>query len=468
MRRGVGGRFFGAFEDWRLRIGVSVGVGIMLLILIAIQQYSTETERKAYAYLTRTNHWIASEMQREMLGFLVDLDGYVMGQGVSHDHVLMKYDLLWSRFPIFLTGPEASTARSVPGAFETVQALFEAVRRIEPDVQTLQPGDLAARNRIAAALTPFRPALHDITRTIAIGDKRSELLNELLEIDTFHLYSTVAIFLMGGSVVLLLLFEVRRSERRADGERRARAAAEAASEAKSRFLSNMSHELRTPLNAIIGFSEITSEELYGPVGSPKYKDCAQSITASGRHLLSIIEDILDIARIEANALAVNRERFEAGRMVEECLLMFTEEARRKRIDIRTSLPDVRTDITSDRRLLKQTCINLVSNSLKFTPAGGEILVGIRVDGDSAILSVADTGPGIPEDEIDDVVRPFFRSDKNGQQNLGGTGLGLSLVKSFAELQGGTVKIESAPNRGTKVQVFLPQAMPRIAAEQAAG
>lgn len=452
------GRLFGAFEDWRLRIGVSVGFGIMLLVLIAVQQFTTESERRAYAYLTRTNHWIASEMQRELLGFIVDLDGYVLGEDVTRADMILKYDLLWSRFPVFFTGPEAATARSVPGAYETVQSLFQAVRSIEADVEQLRPGDLESRNRIVRALTPYRPALHEITRTVAIGDKRAELLEELLEIDSFHFYSTLAIFMMGGAVVMLLLFEVRRSEKRADGERRARAAAEAASEAKSRFLSNMSHELRTPLNAIIGFSEITSGELYGPVGSPKYRECAESISSSGRHLLTIIEDILDIARIEADALAVNRERFEAGQLLRECLIMFSEEARRKNINIRTSLPRLKNEVFTDRRLLKQTCINLLSNSLKFTPAGGEILIGMRVEGETAILFVEDTGPGIPKDEIDDVVRPFYRSGKNGQQNLGGTGLGLSLVKSFAELQGGRLQIESAVDKGTKVQVVLPKAV----------
>jgi signal transduction histidine kinase len=232
--------------------------------------------------------------------------------------------------------------------------------------------------------------------------------------------------------------------------------AEFASRAKSEFLANMSHELRTPLNAIIGFSEILRHELMGPLGDPQYRGYAGDIHDSGIHLLSVINDILDLSKIEAGKLDLMEEKVDVPRVIAASLRIVKERAESAGLDIFAEVADDLPRLRADARALKQIILNLLSNAIKFTPAGGRISVRAMVDDDGYFaLSVVDNGIGIPRPEIPKAMSAFGQVDSSLARSHEGTGLGLPLVKSLAELHGGEIAIESEIGAGTEVTIHFP-------------
>jgi two-component system cell cycle sensor histidine kinase PleC len=241
--------------------------------------------------------------------------------------------------------------------------------------------------------------------------------------------------------------------------------AETANASKTAFLANMSHELRTPLNAILGFSEIIAQECFGPVGSQRYKDYAGDIHSSGAHLLSLINDLLDIAKIEAGRMEISPHPLDARRALDAALKLAGMKASEKRqvltIEVEPSCPP----LFADERALRQVLINLVSNAVKFTPEGGRIeVVASRARDGGFQIMVRDNGPGIPHDKLDKIFTPFSQVDNRYDRQGGGTGLGLALVRGLTELHGGRAWIESQEGAGCSAFVVLPVKAPaRIAA-----
>ncbi|MGH6958318.1 MAG: sensor histidine kinase, partial [Caulobacteraceae bacterium] len=233
----------------------------------------------------------------------------------------------------------------------------------------------------------------------------------------------------------------------------ARSDAESVASARSRFLANMSHELRTPLNAIIGFSDIMRSRLFGPLAE-RYAEYAGLIHESGGHLLDLINDVLDMSKIEADRFSLNLEPFDAREAVSAALRLARVQADTARISLRGALPPEPLEVEADRRALKQIVLNLVSNALKFTPAGGQVNVLARARGRELELIVADTGVGISPADVERLGRPYEQAG-GVDQRAKGTGLGLSLVRAFAELHGGTMTIKSVLGEGTAVSVRLP-------------
>ena len=232
--------------------------------------------------------------------------------------------------------------------------------------------------------------------------------------------------------------------------------AEAANRAKSDFLANMSHELRTPLNAIIGFSEMIRQQYLGPVGSAKYIEYATDINDSGQHLLSIISDILDLAKAESGKLDLNESTFELGEVIKSTLKMFQHKAEESSIDLTFLAQDEGLVVKGDERLIRQVALNLISNAMKFTPPGGRIVVSAHVSfRDGARFQVKDTGIGIAKEHLDRVLRPFEQVESAHSRTHGGTGLGLPYSKKIIEIHGGTLTLDSALNHGTTVRVQLP-------------
>ena len=233
----------------------------------------------------------------------------------------------------------------------------------------------------------------------------------------------------------------------------ARAEAEAQNAGKSRFLANMSHELRTPLNAIMGFSDIMRQGLFGPL-TDRYAEYAELIHDSGGHLLDLISDVLDMSKIEAERFELARDIFDARDAVAGVLRLMRGQADRAGVQLRGLLPREPLDVTADRRAMKQIALNLVSNALKFTPRGGSVTVTLHADGSVLELVVADSGVGISVEDLHRLGRPYEQAGGPAQR-AAGTGLGLSLVRSFAELHGGEMDIESRLGEGTTVTVRLP-------------
>jgi cell cycle sensor histidine kinase DivJ len=233
----------------------------------------------------------------------------------------------------------------------------------------------------------------------------------------------------------------------------ARASAEALNIGKSRFLANMSHELRTPLNAIMGFSDIMRERIFGPL-PVKYAEYAELIHDAGAHLLDLINDVLDMSKIEASKYELDLEDLDAREPVSAALRLMRLQADDAGVQLRGLLPSEPLEGQADRRALKQIVLNLVSNALKFTPRGGLVTVSLQALAGALELSVADTGLGIAEGDLERLGRPYEQAGDADQQSKG-TGLGLSLVRAFAELHGGEMSIESRLGEGTAVTVRLP-------------
>jgi signal transduction histidine kinase len=259
----------------------------------------------------------------------------------------------------------------------------------------------------------------------------------------------------------------RQLEHTSDSLRHALEAADAAIKAKSAFLAAMSHELRTPLNAVIGFSEMLSLETFGSVGGIRNKEYLNDINGSGRHLLALINDILDIARIEAGHAELHEEVIDLKVLARQTLVMVRPQAEAEGIRL---AEDIDADVKSlyvDERRLKQVLINLVGNAVKFTMAGGEVGITARRVADGVAIAVSDTGIGIAEQDIPRVMSQFGQIDSSLARQYQGTGLGLPLAKQLTELHGGTLTIESVLGAGTTVTVTLPAARIRSAGPQSA-
>ncbi|MDO8422855.1 MAG: HAMP domain-containing sensor histidine kinase, partial [Parvibaculum sp.] len=244
-----------------------------------------------------------------------------------------------------------------------------------------------------------------------------------------------------------------------------RMSAEAAARSKTLFLANMSHELRTPLNAIIGFSDIIKSGLFGPVGSSKYSEYASDIYASGKHLLSVISDVLDMSKIEAGKIELNPEPSDLCALIRFSTHTVETNAENIGITLITKIPRHPVLLNVDPRAIKQILLNLLSNAIKFTPKGGEVIVRLVHDEKGTSIEIEDTGIGIPLDQLPLLGKPFVQLKNDPMTTHEGTGLGLALARSLTEGHGGSLLIESALSRGTKVTVFLPVAIEYEQAKQ---
>lgn len=268
-----------------------------------------------------------------------------------------------------------------------------------------------------------------------------------------HLHSSTVMLLSFRAEKDMLIAELETANSMSNEARRR---AEEANLAKSRFLATMSHELRTPLNAILGFSEVMAGEVLGPLANPTYKDYAGDIHASGKHLLNLINEILDLSRIEAGRYQLNEEPVALEHVVEECCHLMELKARNKDIRIVQQFEPNLPRLYADERSLRQITLNLLSNAVKFAPSGSEVRVRIGwTAGGGQYVAVKDNGPGIPEDEIPVVLSAFGQGSIAIKSAEDGTGLGLPIVQGLLALHGGEFKLDSRLREGTEAIAILP-------------
>ena len=259
----------------------------------------------------------------------------------------------------------------------------------------------------------------------------------------------------------LLYYEgtVEEVSTRKEAERELRVAkelAEAASKAKSIFLANMSHELRTPLNAVLGFAEILRDELFGPLGDNRYKGYVRDIHDSGKHLLNVINDILDLAKVEAGHLQLDEQPVDVENILATCERLIVDTAELRGIRFEVFYPTTAVTLRLDATRLKQILLNLLSNAVKFTPRGNGVTLGTGWASDGGFFfRVTDQGIGMSPDDVVKALQPFQQIDSSLARRYEGTGLGLTLTKSLAELHGGNLSIESKPGHGTTVTAAFP-------------
>jgi signal transduction histidine kinase len=219
----------------------------------------------------------------------------------------------------------------------------------------------------------------------------------------------------------------------------------------------VSHELRTPLNAVIGFSEMLTNEMFGPIGDGRYLGYAADIRSSGLHLLSLINDILDLSKVEANSFELSEENLDVPSMVDEALHLVEVKAEAGKIRLKPDLLPNMPALYADERAFKQIILNLLSNAVKFTPPGGRISVSASVnDVGEFVFMVVDTGIGIAKEDQEKILKPFTQADSSLARRYEGTGLGLPLTKSLVELHNGRLELESTPQKGTTVCAIFPR------------
>jgi two-component system, cell cycle sensor histidine kinase PleC len=252
----------------------------------------------------------------------------------------------------------------------------------------------------------------------------------------------------------LLIAELAEAKAISDEARRR---AETANKAKSQFLATMSHELRTPLNAILGFSEVMSNEIMGPLENPTYREYTQNIHSSGAHLLNLINEILDLSRIEAGRYELHERAVSTSDILDDCQSLLRLRAETKGLKLVEMYSNDLPLVWADERAIRQICLNLLSNAIKFTPRGGSVTIEACATQDGGqLIRVSDTGPGIPEDELPKVLQAFGQGSLAHKTAEGGTGLGLPIVKSLIELHGGQFEITSRLREGTIATVLLPR------------
>ena len=251
----------------------------------------------------------------------------------------------------------------------------------------------------------------------------------------------------------LLIAELEQAKAGSD---EARLRAEEASLAKSRFLATMSHELRTPLNAILGFSEVMKGELFGPHSVPSYKSYSNDIHNSGEHLLMLINEILDLSRVEAGRYELKEESVSLAGVVEDCTHLLSLRAKKREIIVVEQVEEGLPRVWADERAMRQVTLNLLTNAIKFTPQGGAITIKVGwTGGGGQYVSIRDTGPGIPPEEIPIVLSSFGRGTMAQKNADEGSGLGLPIVKGLVEMHGGTFTLKSEVRVGTEVIFILP-------------
>ena len=243
--------------------------------------------------------------------------------------------------------------------------------------------------------------------------------------------------------------------------------AEYANRVKSEFLAKMSHELRTPLNAIIGFAQTMGQEIFGALGSSRYRQYSEDIVMSGEHLLSLISDLLDISRIESGEYSLHVDRANVAEILRDAVVLVDRMLTAKGHDLILEIPSDLPDLNVDIRSLRQVLVNVLSNAIKFTDAAGEVRVAAETAGANEILiTVKDSGIGIEAEELDKILTPFYQGDRTRRAAETGTGLGLTIVDALVGMNGGRMRVESQPGSGTEVKLYLPRyqemATPKIA------
>ena len=300
----------------------------------------------------------------------------------------------------------------------------------------------------------FQPRIHNLDDDSQ--PTRGEWVSDLNG-KTYEIIITPVDTAQGAISSLLAMHDITTRKQAELAMAEAREAAELSNRAKTEFLATMSHELRTPLNAIIGFSEIIENELLGPVQTRQYRDYAHDINESGRHLLTLINDILDVARLEVGRFALIEAEMDVAQTIRASIHLVAERAREAGLRIGERVPTDLPPLWGDVRRIKQTLANILANAVKFTPADGRVTISAQTDANGLDITVSDTGIGIHADDMGKIMAPFGQAESSLSRRFDGAGLGLPLARRFMDMHGGKLTISSAPGHGTTVTLHFPAA-----------
>lgn len=456
---------------------VLVLVGTMVVLSVVLAAYFYIQQREYNRFSFQNVIWDGVQFRNEHQVFRITLlEALADAPGSSGQEVQRRYDILFSRLHLVKIGQTAEIYRNDPELRQLLQRIEPAIRSWEPQLTAFLAGDRAAGMAIIEQSRRLDSDFNTFTSGVnVIGIKRlDQSRDRLTNIYTVLIAAGVVTWLLVFGFAYALMRQLRATETAhnemhsltADLEQ-ARREAEEASRAKSNFLAAMSHELRTPLNAVLGFADIMRQGLFGPVGNPRYAEYIDGIVKSGQHLLSLINDVLDMSRVEAGKLELRETEIDIMLAVDHAIELVGVTADGKGVTLQRALPAILPRLYADERLVRQMLLNLISNAIKFTPEGGsiEVAAAVLTDGGLAIR-VRDTGVGMTDHQLQRVFEPFSQGDSLRAREAGGSGLGLPITRRLIELHDGQVHLSSRKSAGTTATLIFPATRVRMLASVA--
>lgn len=443
---------------------VLVGTVVALSIVLATYFYIQQREYNRISY--QTVIWDSVQFRNAHQGFRIALLEALAGtSGRESTEVRQHYDQLLSRLQQMRGGPGAVIYAGDADLQALLYRIEPAIRSWDMQLTAFAAGNQGAAHAVAAQSQALDVDFNALADGInAIGLRRLELSRDRLSnLYTVLIAAGVATWLLVLGFAYALMRQLRATEvAHAEMQalttdlEQARREAEEASRTKSNFLAAMSHELRTPLNAVLGFADIMRQGLFGPIDNPRYAEYIEGIVKSGQHLLSLINDVLDMSRIEAGKLDLVERELDVLQAVDHALELVGVTADGKGVTLQRALPAILPRLHADERLVRQMLLNLISNAIKFTPEGGnvEIAAALLTDGGLAIR-VRDTGVGMTDHQLKRVFEPFSQGDSLRAREAGGSGLGLPITRRLIELHDGQIHLSSRKSAGTTATLIFP-------------
>jgi signal transduction histidine kinase len=415
--------------------------------------------------------WAASQAVGEFARLEERVAAYgLAGSGTPLDEVQLRFNIVRNRINVLRDGGVAEFIARFPDHGSVIEHLSAALEASASLLDPSTPSSIDRLSTVQEIRVHLAPVGLELSRFAAAanqfgGEQTADSQQRLITLHWIFSTLTGGLILCGGTFLVLLLFQNREIQRAHDGLSilakelsAARERAEVASTAKSRFLANMSHELRTPLNAIIGFSEMIKGEMLGPAGVPQYPEYAGHVVHSGMHMLSLVNDILTTAKLEAGNPDLDIREINTAIIVDEVAAMLRGNPLAADREIIVLPSSVWPLLLADKRALKQMLLNLLSNALKFSAPPSPVLLEARFMPDSDLfeISVSDRGIGMTQEQAALAILPFQQIDDGMSRRYEGTGLGLTIVKGLIEAHSGHLRIVSEPKRGTRVSLLFPR------------
>jgi signal transduction histidine kinase len=443
---------------------------VFLLASLAALALTLREYRQAWSSANVSLAWASQALQPDFDRFEQALPAGQPADGGTIEIVATRFEVVVGHVRVMAAAENFAGLRESPETRDVWRHFADETVGMAQVVERFRRGDQAALSGLTQAADEAEATLAQLSMAMqqlsAHRDSQAQA----------GLFTMLAVLLgLAGSALVFIVMIVRQF-RASQGELsllnfrlgEAKATAERANHAKSEFLAQMSHELRTPLNAIIGFAEVLRMEMLGPLGHERYREYVNDIHQSGRHLLSLIDDVLDMSRIEAGRFELREETVDLATSAAEALTLVRPLA--EKVGVRLGADDLSglAPLQADARAVKQMLVNLLANGVKFTPSGGEVRLAGRLEGSGElVLTVSDTGVGMSAQEIEDSVLPFVQIDSQLARRTAGSGLGLPITKRLIEMHGGRLQLESMTGKGTKATLVFP-APRRLAQRPRAG